>query len=93
MSKILLVVYTPGAQDQNCVALIPSEYLQEVDFDAINFKILNDGDVGPKEAIMIVNIYKRLGLEKSDNEQDLKPFINPQPPFAVDKVVMIGWAM
>lgn len=39
----------------------------------------------------IIDIYRRLGLEKSD-WTDFAPHLKVHPPFTVDRVIFIGWA-
>ena len=79
--SILLVISTPGgSKEENTIALIPADKLDEYDLDLIDGFMVNADDIDPnnKEASdnatgQIINLYKRLGIERQSGwENDVE---------------------
>lgn len=94
--NILFIIRTPGGTlKENCVALVPLSYLEiaERDLNIIDGNIINETNLSNKYQDIIVSLYQRFGLERSEKNTDLKKFLNPKPSFVVDKIITIGWAV
>lgn len=94
--NVLLVIITPGDREQNRIALVSSSKLPSYrTLDEMNFKIINEDELPDDTSDAIVSLYHRLGLENvlPENQQDLKEYLDPKPPFTVDKVITFGWAV
>lgn len=101
---ILFVVITPGGDvPENRIALVPSTALSNLtstDLDNMNGVILNltpDWEFTKETGDLIEDLYYRFGLEGQGPEEeakaDLKAYLDPKPPFSVDRVITIGWAV
>jgi len=99
---VLFVIYTPGGQrEDNVTALVPKDMLDymldcmELELsDLDNFIVNVDDDEDPKVADAITLLYKRFGLERSDTvKPDLRQYLNTEPPYVVNEVIRIGWAV
>lgn len=95
MSNVLIIVETPGGTTtQNTYAVVPAKLLHDIKLYTLNGLILNKDDATAKQQEQIINLYKRLGLENGDyTGTDLAQYVEVAPPFTVDHVLRIGWAV
>jgi hypothetical protein len=101
--NVLLVINSETYSKHNRFALIPDENLKDENGDPINLDMVNNQEVqDPNIPDHIKNtmlmLFERLGLEPRSSETvrtedtDLAEFLDPEPPFNVDKIVTINWA-
>jgi hypothetical protein len=84
---------------ESCYALVPSHLLEQYDLNAINNKSENNPDKEIGDQISM--IFDRLGLcpftpygedllsKDFVSEKDLEKYLDPKPPFRVDRIVNI----
>lgn len=92
--NILFILISPGDEYEETYAVIPSEAV-EYDLSAMNGHILGRTDEEIQDYVIeqIRALYERLGMEISGRETDLKKYLRVDPPFVVDKVIIVGWVV
>lgn len=86
--NILLNLVSPGLGNCSQLLLVPRPKLEGINLDAINGIEVQQKDTTDEIRDTICNLFCRAGLDNEGlGEQDLKQYLNPKPPFIVDRVV------